>query len=133
MNEALPFAQRMLAEHGEFHPYGMVMKPDGEVVYVAAYDGRELPPTQDLIDQLEGAFRREAFAGEYRATALVYDVLVIPPGGDMKRDAIAVALDHRDEDYSVVVFFPYLRAPGAVTLNAPFANDGKHEIFQRRI
>ena len=129
MNEALPFAQRMLAEHGEFHPYGLVMKSNGEIAYVGAYDGRELPPSQNLIDLLEAGFQREAAAGEYKATALVCDVLVIPPGGDMKRDAISVALDHRCDDYSVIVYFPYLRTAGVVTLRDPFAHEGQRKIF----
>jgi hypothetical protein len=32
LNAVMPFAERMLAEHGEFYPYGAAMKPDGEIV-----------------------------------------------------------------------------------------------------
>jgi hypothetical protein len=39
MNEAIPFAEKMLEKHGEFYPYGYVMKPSGEIALVAGYDG----------------------------------------------------------------------------------------------
>jgi hypothetical protein len=124
----MPFAEKMLTEHGEFFPFGAAMKPDGEIVYVGAYDGQERPPSQSLIDLLIGAFREHAVTGKYKATAIVYDVLIIPPGHDRKRDAISVALDHC-ENYSVVVYFPYDRTAGAVTIHAAFANEGEREIF----
>jgi hypothetical protein len=49
MNSALPFAQQMLSEHGEFHPYGETLQVDGKILSVAGYDGRERPPSQQII------------------------------------------------------------------------------------
>jgi hypothetical protein len=40
LNSLLPFAERTLAEHGEFFPFGTAMKPDGEIVAVSAYESR---------------------------------------------------------------------------------------------
>jgi hypothetical protein len=60
MNVALPFAERMLGDHGGFHPYAMAMKPDGEIISVAGYGGREHPPSQEIIDLLTQALRRDA-------------------------------------------------------------------------
>lgn len=84
MNEVLPFAQQMLERHGEFIPYGGAMKPNGEIVSVAGYDGDEYPPSQDIIDLLKDAFRAAGRSGEYKATAIVFDVRVIPPR-DLKK------------------------------------------------
>ena len=36
MNMMLPFAEKMLREHGEFYPYGGVMMPDGSMQHFAA-------------------------------------------------------------------------------------------------
>jgi hypothetical protein len=130
MNAVLPFAEKMLSEHSEFFPYGAAMKPDGEIVSVAGYDGREQPPSQEIIDLLNAELRKDVALGMYKATAVVYDVRVAPPGSKAKSDAIAVALDHRD-DYSVVVLFPYSISNRTLNIGAPFAEEGAHEIFGR--
>src|SRR6266404_4879972 len=74
MNSALPLAEKMLKEHGEFFPYGQVLGTDGKTAEVGAYDGRERPPSADLIRMLKKTFVAGAKSGKYRATALVYDV-----------------------------------------------------------
>jgi len=130
MNTVLPFAEKMLSEHSEFFPYGAAMKPDGEIVSVAGYDGHEQPPSQEIIDLLNTELRKDAALGLYKATAVVYDVRVVPPGSKAKSDAIAVALEHRD-DYSVVVLFPYSISNGTLDIGAPFAEKGTRKIFDR--
>jgi hypothetical protein len=50
MNEAIPFAEKMLEKHGEFYPYGYVMKPSGEIVLMAGYDGTDRPKSQIIIE-----------------------------------------------------------------------------------
>ena len=128
LDTVLPFAEKMLSTHGEFFPFGASMKSDGTIALAAAYEGNERPPSQPLIDMLHKAFHADAMKGAIRASALVYDVLVIPPGTNTKTDAIAVELDHRDK-YSTVVYFPYSIDEGKVTLQAPFANQGTFGIF----
>src|ERR1700730_12802808 len=114
MNAVLPFAEKMLEQHSEFFPYGAAMKPNGEIVNVAGYDGQEQPPSNEIIELIKTELRKDAAKGQYKATAIVYDVRVVPPGKANKSDAIAVALDHRD-NYSVIVMFPYSLSHGKVT------------------
>src|SRR5262245_60505897 len=128
VNVALPFAEKMLAAHREFYPFGASMKPDGEISHVAAYDGREHPPSQPLIVQLREAFTSDAKAGSIIASAIAYDVRTIPPGSSTKTDAVAIELDHRD-NYSVIVFFPYTIRDGTVHFGDAFANKGEFLIF----
>jgi hypothetical protein len=130
MNAVLPFAAKMLAEHSEFFPYGAAMKPNGEIVSIAGYDGREQPPSQQIIDLLYSNLRRDASNEVYKTTAVVYDVRLTLPGRTATTDAIAVALEHRD-DYSVVVMFPYSLTGGTVSIGEPFAEKGPHRIFPR--
>lgn len=128
LNATLPFAEKMLREHGEFLPFGAQMLPDGEIVSVGVDDGEDQPRSQNLIDLLKAAFKAGANGGDLIATALVYDVRVAPPGQDRKCDCIALDLDHRD-NYSVTVFFPYSIADGAAALGDAFAMDGNYSIF----
>lgn len=131
LNALMPLAEQMLSQHGEFFPFGGTMSSTGEIAQSAASTGEERPPSQALIDQLRAGFRAAAERGEIRATAIVYDTLVVPPGKTSKQDAVTVALDHRD-DYSVLVVFPYSRTPdGTVQIDPPFASQGSGEVFAR--
>jgi hypothetical protein len=127
LNATLPFAEQMLRKHGEFFPFGARMLPDGEIVSVAAYDG-EHPPSQNLIDILQATFKADAAEGYMVATALVYDVRIVPPRESEKCDAIALDLDHRD-NYSVIVFFPYILADDGPVIAEAFASVGEYAIF----
>jgi len=125
---ALPFAEQMLRDHGEFLPFGAQMLPDGEIVSVGVDDGEDHSRSQNLIDALQVAFKAGAADGELVATALVYDVRVVPPGAREKTDAIALNLDHR-ENYSVTVFFPYALSEGEPEIGDAFASGGDYSIF----
>lgn len=128
MNSLMPFAEKMLRKHGEFHPFGGAMKRDGEIVLHGAYTDNELPKGQEAVDLLTEAFHRSAMNGDYIATAIVHDIRTIPPGEREKTDAICVSLDHRD-DYSVNVMFPYTLKHGELSLRPPFATKGDGKIF----
>jgi hypothetical protein len=104
LNEVLPFAKQMLCNYGEFLPYAGALRPSDEVVSISGDDGREHPPSKDLIDLLANGLR-EGASGEYVATALVYDVRVTTPSANEPTDAIAAELEHRD-GYAVPCSFP---------------------------
>ena len=128
MNMLVPFAEKMLREHGGFFPYGGVMMPDGSMQHFAASDGTEHPASQDLIDLLLARFREDGRQGKYKATAIVYDVMTLPPGASEKTDAIAVRLDH-EAGYSVVVMVPYRLVEGQLMKGTIFAVKGDGSIF----
>jgi len=131
MNAVLPFGKQMLTRSREIFPFGGTMSVSGEVAQVAGWSGNERPPSRQIIALLNGGFRDGAALGKYRATALVYDIRVVPPGGTEKQHAIAVNLDHRD-GYSVVVVFPYTFSDaGALELGSPFAKAGDAVIFHQ--
>lgn len=128
MNAALPLAHQMLRENGEFFPYGAALTKDGEIVNMGAHDGREQPPSADVIRLLKQAFVMGAKSGDYQAAVLVCDTRVILPSTGEKSDAIAVYLDHRD-DYSVVVLFPYQLSDGQLSFGEVFAQEGAADVF----
>src|SRR4051794_36435542 len=96
MNSVLPFAERMLRSHGEFHPFGGAMRSDGQLVSIAGYDGDDHPKSVDIMALMKDALIAAARKGEYKATAIVYDVRVNLASTQEKSDAIAVSLNHRD-------------------------------------
>jgi len=99
LQAALPFAQQMLAKHGEFYPYAVSMSAGGEVAMVAADIGTEKPASRDLLASLyEGLASR---AQELRAAAIVSDVKL-----GSGEDAIRVEVEHR-EGAALAVVLPY--------------------------
>ena len=128
MSAVLPFAEQMLSSYGEFFPFGGAMRSNGELVSVAAYDGNDHPPSEDVIRLMKEGFIEAARQGQYKATALVYDVRVKLPSTGDKSDAIAVSLNHRD-DYSIIVIFPYRIENGKLIMEAAYAQKGEADIF----
>jgi hypothetical protein len=128
MNSVLPFAEQMLTTHGAFIPFGGAMRPDGQLVSIAGYDGNKHLQPIDVMTLMKDAFIAAARNGEYKATAVVYDVRVKLPSTEEKSDAIAVSLNHR-ESYSVIVLFPYKIDTGKLILGTAFAQEGEADIF----
>jgi len=106
LNSLLPFAERMLAEHGEFLPFGRTLKPDGEIEAVAAYDSDEHPPSQIVIDLMTRVLRRQAQSGQFRAVGICYDSRTIPPGQTEKCDAVCASMEHQSGE-AVNVILPF--------------------------
>jgi len=130
MRDVLSFAELMLSREGGFLPFGGAMRQDGALVPVAGYDGREYPPPVDIIRLIKDGFIEAAQRGEFKATAVVYDVRAKIPGTEEKSDAIEISLDHRD-DYSVIVIFPYKISDGKPIIGTAFAHKGEADIFRR--
>ena len=130
MNAMIPIAERMLSEYGEFYPYGGYMKPDGEIVHVGAKDeDDDHPKSKDLIYLLRRSFVDLAATGSCKATAIVFDVRIAPPGSKEKGDAVQLSLEHAD-GYAAEVFLPYqIGDGGSVDYGAMFAQEGARDIF----
>ena len=122
-NEALSFAEYMLIAHGEFIPFGVSMDPTGKIAQVAGDLGTEHPQSADMVDLLQSVFRESAATGSIYAAGVCIDMLVVPPGGAEKSDAICVRLAHTSGE-SVSVYVPYAKTQGACTFGQAFATQG---------
>jgi hypothetical protein len=121
LNAALPFAQQMLAERGEFYPYAFSMSAGGEIRMVSAYTGTEKPASLDLLALIyEGLASR---AVELRAAAIVSDVKL--GSGD---DAIRLEIEHR-EGAVLAVVLPYKQQRGGIKYGDLAAIPGEHRIW----
>jgi hypothetical protein len=101
LNAALPFAQQMLDEHGEFFPYGVALDEAGDQRMLAGDPGQgEQPASLDVLATLVEGLRLER--ASLRAVALVSDVRL------SDTDAVRVELEHRD-GHAMAVLLPYRR------------------------
>jgi hypothetical protein len=126
----MPFAEQMLTEHGEFYPFAATMSPEGECSMVGFEDEEnDEPEPAELIAIFTEQFRREASFGEFKATAIVYNGVTVPPGKAVEQDTVICAVDHRD-GFSAKVCFPYsIDDEGQVEIEDPFAAAGENKIF----
>ena len=127
MNASIELAEKLLTEHGEFYPFGHAMLKDEQIVSVAAYDGNEFPPSRELIELLEAAFKVGALKKEYIGTALAYDVKVSSEEGKSE-DALAINIDNV-ADYSIIIIIPYYFNDGVLEFGEITAQLGSNEIF----
>jgi hypothetical protein len=101
LEPALGFAQQQLAQHGEFFPYAVVIRTDGETEMVAARPdpSNDKPASADVITACRTtlAERRD----QLRAAAVIADVR-LPDGGD----AVQAELEHT-EGPALTIQLPY--------------------------
>lgn len=122
LNLALPFAQQMLAKHGEFFPYAVAIDDDGHEQMVAGHPGGEQPPSADVLSVLYDGL--QARANAQRAAAVVADVKLREQG----TDAIRVVLEHRD-GVALAVFLPYRKTSSGIDYGQIQATASKPRIW----
>ncbi len=128
LNNLLPFAQEMLAKHGEFFPFGATVASDGEVRLNAAEPDDDSDSLK-MIDQLERGFGCEAAQGAIRAAAICLDVRVALPKDGRKTDAVCVRAEHENGECPEV-YLPYQKSStGHLTYGELFAVPGRAKIF----
>ncbi len=122
MDQSFPFAQRMLATHGEFFPYAVGLSRSGEVRMFAADPGEsEHPPSTEVLQGLVDGLRSERNA--LRAVAVTSDVRVADS------DAIRVELEHRD-GIAISVLLRYRDANGdGIEYGALTAGPGEPHVW----
>ena len=104
VDAALNAAQKLLAENGEFLPFGLGVASDG-VLRAFGVDESVLPAepaSKDVVEALQAGFA--SGRAELRAVAVVADVRLKAGGGD----AINVSLEH-SEGPAMNVQLPYSR------------------------
>lgn len=125
LDVALPFAQQMLDQHGEFFPYGVALDEAGEARMVAGDPQLgDRPASTDVLSTLVEALRTER--DSFRAVALVSDVRL------GRSDSVRVQLEHRD-GHAISVFLPYKkkRRGRGVEYGRVNAGPGSTQVWSR--
>jgi hypothetical protein len=128
MQSARTFAEQMLRSHQGFVPFGEVLTANDEIVSMPAHDGREHPPSSEVISLLKYGFIQGAKSGKYKATALVYDSKIKDSSTGDNTDAIIISLNHRDS-YSITVILPYHFENEQLVVGKLLAQKGEADIF----
>jgi hypothetical protein len=101
LDASLPFAQQMLAQHGDFLPYAVALDEHRETRMVSADPGLgEQPASREVLKRLRAGLRADRDG--LCAAALVSDVRATGFA------AIRVELEHRD-GHAIAVLVPYKR------------------------
>lgn len=128
MNELLSFAEKMLNEHGEFHPFGGYLKTSGAIVHVGVQSSPDNKKAQQKVDTLIESFKKLAIQGKAVAFGIATDVK-LPRDDGSKGDAIKFFLEHQD-GYCAEVFFRYKAgAEGDVEISDTIAQQGEPLFF----
>jgi hypothetical protein len=106
LNFLLPYAERMLSQHGEFYPYAAALGSDGELNAVGTDLDDDSPDVGELLLALHQGLREQAAEGEIRASGIAADVTLTDPDSGETTDAVQVELDHVEAD-AVDIFVPY--------------------------
>ena len=128
--QILPIVEQLLSRNGEFYPVGGGLRSDGKVDHLMPFDGRSMPPSDDLIEQLASTLRDGAANAQFEATAIIFDAKVTHPQTGKQTDAIIAELEHRDNFIATVVH-PYHREGGSLTFASGYALEAGRGIFIR--
>jgi hypothetical protein len=119
-------ARNFLDRNGQFIPFPMAVKADGELALVGLTqpDTPEYPVVQDVVDGIVDLFRDRR--DSIRALAIASDVTI--PSEQV--DAIEVRLEHRD-GIAITVLVPYRADPldDSYEYDEPRAQEGEHVIW----
>lgn len=127
MNELYPFAEKMLIERGEFHPFGGFISQTGKMVHFSVVvKARPLNERAKLGKLIEG-LRGQAVIGA-RAIGHVSNVS-LPLKNGKARDAIQVNLEHRHGLCAEMFFVYELEPEKCVTVLDTFAQEGHRTFF----
>jgi hypothetical protein len=106
MNQLLEVAEKLLIEHGEFHPFAGYLLDDGSVTQVGLNMHGEFDVSgKERARQVEKALRSVANSLAPAAVGIVTNVSV-PSADGATYDAIEIDLEHRG-GYCAEVFFGY--------------------------
>ena len=125
----LGLAESMLEETGEFRPFGARVAAGGQMALIDVVPSLQEPSNPLIIDSLYATFRLEAPAGTIRACAVCWDALVPRVEGGALMDAIAIGLEHRDGDPTIVLC-GYERDPsGDLRFEDSVTASGRRHVF----
>lgn len=127
MGELFVFAEKMLAEHGEFHPFGGYIDNLGKVVHVGVGDDVQPSSSHEKFEILKSRFLKIGRSGEVRVFGIAADVALSSNDG-AKGDAVEFWLEHRD-GYCAEVFIRYRLTDGRVEFMDTTAQRGTPMFF----
>lgn len=122
-------AETLLEQEGEFRPFGARLAAGGQLALIDVSPTLERPSNPLILDALYATFRVEAKAGTIRACAVCWDALVPREDGPGLMDAIAVDLEHRDGEPTIILLGYRREAGGEYSFATPVSVQAKRHVF----
>jgi hypothetical protein len=104
LNGAVSVAAEMLEEAGEFDPFALALRNDGEILHLSPEEEETDLEAEQVVETLRKTLR-EAHA-DYRAIAIIADVTIEDDDEQAMTAAIHVAMEH-SVDEPVSCYVPY--------------------------
>ncbi len=104
-DEALRVAAHFLGKSGEFYPFAVALTASDELRHVQGWTGEEMPPSKEVIEQLQRGLSQGASAEEFLTTALISDVRIRRTPESEPSDAISFRIE--DREGAIVCYVPY--------------------------
>jgi hypothetical protein len=124
----LGLAEQLLEKRGGFRPFGARIAAGGQVAVIDVTPTLEDPSNPLIIDALYATFRLQARAGTIKACAVCWDAVVPREQGGVT-DAIAIGLEHRDGDPTVVLCTYERELTGDLHFDEPVTAKGRRHVF----
>ena len=126
LNGALEVASELLEKDGEFEPFALALRNDGEILHLSNEDGDGETPPEDAVEALRAELR-EARA-DYRAVAIVADVTLEDDDSQAVSSAVHVSMEHAVEA-PVTCYVPYEFEGETLTLGDLVGEPGESAVF----
>ena len=126
LNGAIEVAAELLEEDGEFEPFALALRNDGEILHLAPEDDDEEREPEQVVESLRHTLR-DARA-DYRAVALVADVTLEDEDSQPMTAAIQISLEHTAND-PVNCYVPYEFKGEALELADLTGEPGERHVF----
>ncbi len=125
----LGLAEKLLESSGEFRPFGARLAAGGQLALIDVAPALDEPSNPLIVDALYATFRLEARAGTIRACAVCWDALVPRQQGGGLMDAIAIGLEHRDGEPTIVLCGYERDLTGGIFFEDPITAVGRRHVF----
>jgi hypothetical protein len=129
LSPMLGLAERMLESEGELRPFGARVASGGQVAVIDVAPMFDNPSNPLILDALYATFRLEARAGTIRACGVCWEATVPREDGQGLTEAIAIGLEHRDADPTVVLCTYERAAGGELRIDDPISGLGQRHVF----
>ncbi|TPW05680.1 MAG: hypothetical protein FD124_2051 [Alphaproteobacteria bacterium] len=129
LDDGIQSAKHFLETRGEFFPFAVVMKRNGEIKHVQLYPEDERPSSDAVVEKLVTALRQTRAEDDLISIAIVSDVRLPKFQQTHEVDAIRVELDDL-EAQPVTCYLPYELASGVIALGEMRATRGESRVFR---
>lgn len=126
LNGSIEMASDLLAQDGEFEPFALALRKNGEILHLAPEDHDEDLEPEAVVETLRSALRDQRAA--LLAIAIVADVTLEDDDGQRMAVAISVAMEHTSGD-AVNCYVPYEIEGEEVQLADLLGEPGERFVF----